>query len=634
MRFLAHFLWSSIFIGSVQATIITDDLSKVVNLSFEFIVVGGGTTGLAAANRLALNHSVLVVERGQNLVDNEVVNDPFAFAAGTPSPCRFSMNSTPQNSVDGTYRSLPLFYGSCLGGSSSINGMMGARPTFASMNAIEALGNPGWGWNDFLPYMQRSENFTPPNPSQIEEGANYIAAVHGYHGPVGVSFARPFVAPVLQRIAKKTTQTVFGGEVTLTPDMGDGFSGGHVSSFYYQIHFNETLHSDRRSSSAWSYLYPQAQQRTGLTVLTAHQVNSVLTSASASGNIIATGVLVEPTIGGPVIMINASREVVITAGALQSPVILQRSGIGNATFLRTIRIESVLDLPGVGANLQDHIGLYNTSFPLAPYANTTNVTGGANVLAGIVVAQPTAQDTLGLKDATALNILLRNLSTEHAVSVGGVVNSESLATQAAVIAEAYEIDRMQSFQAPLWSINQQHIVDPFIEIFYSPGSVYLQVAAHTILPLSRGTIRINTTDPSADPTVDMQFLTSEVDIHAAVAAARRISLIAATPPFSELIAENALKESGVPDVNATEEEVRKWVLETYESDIHFEGSHSMLPKELGGVVSPQLLVYGTKNLRIADASILPLSVFPHPTLGLYGVAEKAADMILQTIDTC
>ncbi|KAJ4466805.1 glucose-methanol-choline oxidoreductase, partial [Lentinula lateritia] len=148
-------------------------------------------------------------------------------------------------------------------------------------------------------------------------------------------------------------------------------------------------------------------------------------------------------------------------------------------------------------------------------------------------------------------------------------------------------------------------------------------------PLSRGSIHINTTDPSADPIADMQYLTSEVDIRAAVAAARRISLIAVTPPFSDLITEDALHQSGVPLVNATEEEVRKWVLDTYISDIHFFGSNSMMPKELGGVVSLQLLVYGTTNLRIADASILPLSVFPHPTLGLYGVAEKAASMILQ-----
>ncbi|KAJ3718668.1 alcohol oxidase [Lentinula raphanica] len=594
------FVLTTLF-GFSRATLITSDPSRIANSSYEFIIVGGGTTGLAVANRLAVNYTVLVIERGENLADNEILNDPFMFGAHYKLALMTSIN---------------VRSGNCLGGSSSINGMMGARPTFASMNAIEALGNPGWGWNDFLPYMQKSETFTPPSPSQVEVGANYLAAVHGYDGPVGVSFPRPFLAPALQSIAKNTTQIVFEEVVTPSPDMGNGFSGGHFSSFYYEIHFNETLQADRRSSSAWSYLYPQTQQRAGLTVLTGHPVNSIIAS-DGGGNITATGVLVELTTGGRM-RFNASKEVIISAGALHSPAILQRSGIGNATFLRTIGIEPILDLPGVGANVHDHVGLYNTTFPLDPSANTTNVTAGIQTLYGIVVAQPTVRNTLELKDATALDTLLRNISVEDTVSAGGVVNSESLATQATVIADAYRIDH------------------PFIEIFFTPGSESLAVAAHTVLPLSRGTIRINATNPFADPVVDMRYLTTEVDVLAAIAAARRISLIAATPPFSELLAEDALEKAGVPGVNATEEEVRKWVLETatpllysYISDIHFVGSNSMMRKELGGVVSPELLVYGTTNLRIADASILPLSVFPHPTLGLYGVAEKVADMILR-----
>ncbi|KAJ3821935.1 alcohol oxidase [Lentinula raphanica] len=629
------YMWTLVLttlFGFSRATLITSDPSRIANSSYEFVIVGGGTTGLAVANRLAVNHTVLVIERGENLADSEILNDPFMFGAHyksvqRTSPCTSTVISTPQLRAGGTGKKLPLYYGNCLGGSSSINGMMGARPTFASMNAIEALGNPGWGWNDFLPYMQKSETFTPPSPSQVEVGANYLAAVHGYDGPVGVSFPRPFLAPALQSIAKNTTQIVFEEAVTPSPDMGNGFSGGHFSSFYYEIHFNETLQADRRSSSAWSYLYPQTQQRAGLTVLTGHPVNSIIAS-DGGGNITATGVLVELTTGGRM-RFNASKEVIISAGALHSPAILQRSGIGNATFLRTIGIEPILDLPGVGANVHDHVGLYNTTFPLDPSANTTNVTAGIQTLYGIVVAQPTVRNTLELKDT-----LLRNISVEDTVSAGGVVNSESLATQATVIADAYRIDH------------------PFIEIFFTPGSESLAVAAHTVLPLSRGTIRLNATDPFADPVVDMRYLTTEVDILAAIAAARRISLIAATPPFSELLAEDALEKAGVPGVNATEEEVRKWVLETYISDIHFVGSNSMMRKELGGVVSPELLVYGrvslafspepnseslctepyigTTNLRIADASILPLSVFPHPTLGLYGVAEKVADMILRT----
>ncbi|KAJ7698030.1 alcohol oxidase [Mycena rosella] len=599
----------SLLLGLVQATFITNDTSTL-NGSYEYIIVGGGTTGLAVANRLSVNHTVLVIERGPDAMDNEVVNDPF-MPFGTwvlyPSPCFNTMDAPPQVGSNGS-RLLPLTHGSCLGGGSSINAMMGSRPTFAGMNALEALGNPGWGWNDFLPFMQKSETFAPPTAEQRADGADYIAVVHGFEGPVGVSFATPFVAPTMQNAAINTSENVYG--VSLSPDLGTGFSGGHVAHYYHHIHFNETLQADRRSSSAWSYLYPLAQQRPGLTVLTEHIVSSVITRPESDGNITATGVFVQPTAGGQNSLFNSTREVVVSAGALYSPAVLQRSGIGNATFLKSLGITPVLDLPGVGANFQDQILLTKVSFPLAPSANTTNVTAGDKVLLGVVVAHPTAIDAFGPNGTDIIEAALLNSSAEFALSVGGVVNAESFSAQASLMANAYRIDH------------------PIIELFYTPGSKGLEAWSQSILPLSRGTVRINTTDPSVDPVVNTHFLTVDIDVQIALRMARGIAQAALTPPFSDLIAIDALAESGVPGPDATDEEVKDWVLATYMPGIHFVGSNSMMPQELGGVVCPELLIYGTTNLRVADASIVPMSIFPHTTLGLYGVGEKAADMIL------
>ncbi|KAJ6448329.1 alcohol oxidase [Mycena sanguinolenta] len=592
--------------GLVRATIITNDTSTLKG-SYEYIVVGGGTTGLAVANRLALDHTVLVIERGPDAMNNEVINDPFT-PFGTLSPCHFEMDAPPQVGFP-TLRLQPLIHGSCLGGGSSINALMGSRPTFAGMSAVEALGNAGWGWNDFLPFMQKSETFTPPNAQQRADGADYIAVVHGFEGPVGVSFAIPFVAPVMQNAAINTSEIVYG--LSLSPDLGTGFSGGHVAHYYEHIHFNETLQADRRSSSAWSYLYPQTQQRNGLTVLTDHIVDTILTKTGTDGNITATGVTVLPTVGGQNLTFSATREVVVSAGALYSPTVLQRSGIGNATFLRSLGIKPVLDLPGVGANFQDQILLTNVSFPLAPSANTTNVTAGDNVLLGVVVAHPTATNAFGPNGTDIIQAALLNSSADFTLSVGGVVNAESFAAQASVIANAYRIDH------------------PIIELFYTPGSTAIEVWSQSILPLSRGTVQINTTDPTVDPIANVHFLTVDVDIEIGMRMARGIAEAALTPPFSNLISANALGEANVPRPDATDEEVRNWVLATYTPGVHFIGSNSMMPKELGGVVSPELLVYGTTNIRVTDASIVPLSVFPHTTLGLYGVAEKGADMILK-----
>ncbi|KAJ6558142.1 alcohol oxidase [Mycena capillaripes] len=608
MQTICHHLAISILLGLglVKATSITND-TLTLKSSYEYIVVGGGTTALAVANRLAVNHTVLVVERGPDAQSNEAVNDPFT-PFGTPSPCFTTMDAPPQVGFNGT-RLLPLTHGSCLGGGSSINAMMGSRPTFAGMSALEALGNPGWGWNEFLPFMQKSETFTPPNAEQRADGADYIAVVHGFEGPVGVSYAIPFVAPVMQNAATNTSETVYG--VSLSPDLGNGFSGGHVAHYYHHIHFNETLQADRRSSAAWSYLYPQNQQRKGLTVLTDHIVNSVLTKAASRGNVTAIGVLVQPTAGGKILTFKATREIVVSAGALYSPAVLQRSGIGNATFLESLGITPVLDLPGVGANFQDQILLTKVLLPLAPSANTTNITAGGKVLLGDVVAHPTARDAFGPNGTELIATALQNASADFSISVGGVVNAESFSIQASLMADAYRIDH------------------PIIELFYTPGSQGLEAWSQSILPLSRGTVLINTTDPSVDPVVNAQYLTVDIDVQIATRMARGIAQAILTPPFSDLIASTALADAGVPEPDVTDQQVKEWVLSTYTPGIHFVGSNSMMPKALGGVVSPELLVYGTTNLRVADASIVPLSIFPHTTLGLYGVGEKAAEMILK-----
>ncbi|KAJ7215341.1 alcohol oxidase [Mycena pura] len=600
-------LASAIFLGLVQATLITNDTSRLQS-SYEYIVVGGGTTALAVANRLSVKHTVLVVERGSDQMNNDFVNDPFTIF-GTPSACSFTMDAPPQVGSNGT-RLIPLTHGGCLGGGSSINAMMGSRPTFAGMEAVEALGNPGWGWNDFLPFMQKSETFHPPNAEQRADGADYIAAVHGFDGPVGVSFATPFVAPALQAAGVNTSEIIYG--LSLSPDLGIGFSGGHIAHYYYHIHFNEMLQADRRSSSAWSYLYPQSQQRSGLTVLTDHVVDVVSTKAGSNGNITATGICVQPSAGGPSLSFNVKREVVVSAGALYSPSILQRSGIGNATFLKSLGIKPVLDLPGVGSNFQDQVLLANVSFPLSPSANTTNVTAGDKILLGIVVAHATATNAFGPNGTEIIQAALLNSSADFTLSVGGIVVEEAFSAQAAAMANAYRIDH------------------PIIELLYNPGSEVLQAWSLSILPLSRGTVRINTTDPTADPVVNTHFLTVDVDMQIAIRMARGLAQAALTPPFSDLLTPDALAQSNVPGPDATDDQVRDWVLATYTPGTHFVGSNSMMPKALGSVVSPELLVYGTTNIRVADASILPLSVCPHTTLGLYGVAEKAAHMILQT----
>ncbi|THU89701.1 alcohol oxidase [Dendrothele bispora CBS 962.96] len=612
MRRLIAFI--SLTFIAVGATFITNDTTQVPT-SFEYIIVGGGTTGLAVANRLAVNHTVLVIERGTDERDNEGINDPMSINGAIPAnvTCHQVGMSPPQVGSNGTnVRVQAIQYGNCLGGGSSVNTMVGSRPTLAGMNAVEALGNPGWGWDEFLTFMQQSETFTPPNPQQVAQGASFNASVHGTNGPVGVSFTNPLLAPQVQFAAKNATESVYG--VQLTEDMGDGFSGGHLASSYHHIHFNETLQKQRRSSSAWSFLYPEDQQRSNLTVLTQHTVNTIVTSGGNGTNITATGVTLLPTSGGDMITYSVTREVIVSAGAPFSPAVLLRSGIGNATFLQGLGITPVLDLPGVGSNFQDQTLFVNISFPIAnQFQSNPNVTIEP-VMFGIVVAHATANEAFGSNGTQMVASQIRNTVADRALSSGGVVNAQSMQVQANVTASAFEINH------------------PLIELFFNPGGT-LSLWSQNTLPMSRGTVRINTTNPLDFPIVDAQYLTTDVDITIFTRAARRLGAVASTPPFSNLLTDTAYAQSGLPAVNASDDEWRTWTLDHYSPGVHFVGSNSMMPQEMGGVVSPQLLVYGTTNLRVADASIMPLSVFPHCTLGLYGVAEKAAAMILQTAST-
>ncbi|KAF5314201.1 hypothetical protein D9758_018839 [Tetrapyrgos nigripes] len=598
---------------TVSATFITNDTTGIPS-SFEYIIIGGGTAGLAVANRLSVNHSVLVIERGTDQRDDENINNPLIATAGfPPNICHGLGSMPPQVGSNGTkLRVQPVQFGNCLGGGSSINAMQGSRPTLAGMNALEALGNPGWGWDDFLPYMQRSETFTPPNAQQIERGASFNASVHGFSGPVGVSFPDPFLVPQVHSAAKETAESVYG--VTPTQDMGDGFSGGHVGSMYYHIHFNETLQTQRRSSSAWSFLYPESQQRSNLIVLTEHIVNTIMTTnASTDGNITATGVTLLPSAGGDMLTLSVTREVIVSAGSVFSPGVLQRSGIGNSSLLQSLGISPVLDLPGVGSNFQDQVLLVNVSFPVSDaFQSDPNVTVNAPTL-GLITAHATANEAFGDQGTQMISSAVRNSTSaaDQVIASGGIVNAQSMELQVNVIANAYEIDH------------------PLMELLFTVG-VTLRLWAQSALPLSRGSVYINTTDPFSFPVVDAQYLTIDSDIEIFTRAARRLGLAASTPPFSDLINSTASAALGLPAVNASDDAWRTWALDHYSPAVHFIGSNSMMPHEVGGVVSPELLVYGTTNIRVVDASIMPLGIFPHCTLGLYGVAEKAADMILQT----
>ncbi|KAF5337762.1 hypothetical protein D9758_016614 [Tetrapyrgos nigripes] len=504
MHRLLAFLTAAVAVG---ATLITNNTTGIPS-SFEYIIIGGETAGLAVANRLSVNHSVLVIERGADQRDDGNINNPLIATAGFPPDdiCRGLGSMPPQVGSNGTkLRVQDVRFGNCLGGGSSINGMGGFRPTLAGLNALEALGNPGWGWDDFLPVPKHS--------------------LHQMHNP--------FLTPRVHSAAKEMAESVYG--VTVTQDIGDRFSGGHVASMYYHIHFNETLQTQRRSSSAWSFLYPESQRRSNLVVLTEHTVNTITTTnRSTDGNITATGVTLLPSGGGDMLMFSVSREVIVSAGSIFSPGVLQRI-FYKASESHQFWIFPVWARTHDNASFQDHVFI-SVSFPIIDvFQSDTNVTVNAPTL-GVIPAYPTAKQSFGDQEAQMISSAVRNSisAADQVIASGGIVNAQSLELQANVIANAYEVDH------------------PLTEFYVTPG-VTLHLVAQSMLPLSRGSVHINTTDPFAFPVVDAQYLTIDSDIEIVTRAARHLGLVASTPPFSDLINDTTSAAIGLPDVNASDD---------------------------------------------------------------------------------
>ncbi|KAG5974216.1 hypothetical protein E4U55_008280, partial [Claviceps digitariae] len=167
--------------GLACATLITDDAAVVANKTFDFVIVGAGLSGITLSGR---GHSVLIIEAGPDGSWNPAVFN----AEGRPYPATYCNWNYPIYDNDGNKLQSTIDSGACIGGSTSINGMVWYRPTKAEMDRLEHLGNPGWNWKTLEPYMEAIERNIPPTEFQIAQGAGYDPAVHGYHGFVNTSF--------------------------------------------------------------------------------------------------------------------------------------------------------------------------------------------------------------------------------------------------------------------------------------------------------------------------------------------------------------------------------------------------------------------------------------------------------------
>lgn len=286
---------------------------------FDYIIIGGGTCGLLLANRLSEdpNFTVAVIEPGEDVRNNPNVTDPGNFVVPFDTSIDWSYLSMAQPGA--ANRSFSFHSGRAIGGTSTINGMTYIRADAAEIDAWEGLGNKGWNWNTLLPYYTRTERFTPPTGAQTDVGASFDPEYHGEHGDLHVGFRYALPNGSFHGIVQKTWESL---GYPVNPDV----NSGDVHGFdVWPMTIDRD--SDLRWDSARAYYYP-VEGRHNLVVFNGTGLNIEWEEGKVDGVKRATGIQYADD-NHQKITLNANKEVILSAGALRTPLILEMSGIGN-----------------------------------------------------------------------------------------------------------------------------------------------------------------------------------------------------------------------------------------------------------------------------------------------------------------
>jgi choline dehydrogenase len=516
--------------------------------AYNYIVVGAGTAGCVLAARLTEESGarVLLLEAG-SAERTRAMAVPSAWPENLGSAADWSYMTTSQAGAG----PLPYPRGRALGGSGAINAMAHVRGHPASYDRWAAGGAPGWGFADLLPYFRRTERAEGRDPARLDR------ALRGTDGPIRVAPAADR-HPVARAFAEALTRN--GCPVTddLSGRVGEGVAWADLA-----------IADGERVSPADGYLRP-VLSRPNLDVATSCVVTRLntrhgrCTGVSYVRDGAAADAVVDVPAGASADAL-AGGEVILAAGAIGSPYLLLRSGIGPAGPLRALGIDPVADLPGVGENLQDH--------------------PTAKVCCATPVPPPVSRYNYGETYAALRSDLAGEVPDLHLFPI----------------------------LLPL----------PPGAGFAPPAAGFLLVAA-AMTPDSRGTVRL--ASPEAPPLIDPGFLTDEGerDLDRLTAGLRMIRQAVADAFFAEAAGGAAELYPG-PEVR-TGAALRDYIRRTVDSYYHPVGSCRMGSDE-GAVVDPELRVRGVAGLRVADASIMPLIPNAHPHATVLAIAERAAALI-------
>ncbi|KAJ7132223.1 alcohol oxidase [Mycena epipterygia] len=598
--FFLHVLTATLLVAHAASDRIPSNFSKFKDRrsqeasaapsSFSYVIVGGGTAGLTLAARLTedASVSVLVLEAGEPHLNEPAILIPAEVGSVTGNPdydwgVIQLYETTPQVNADNSV--LAFTRGKILGGCSAINAMIWDRSAKPEYDFISDLGNPGWDWNGILPYLKKAENFSTPDPEFAKMwNLTFDISTRGLSGPITTAFtsfipgAESAIQPAALEVGLNRIE-----EPMLGADMGTWRGESSVDPIH------------RTRSYATTAYYLPNQGRPNLTVMTGAQVSKINWKAG-TGNATAAGV--SYVVNGTVFSVNATREVILAASSIGSPQILELSGVGNKAALTKLGIKSVVDLPGVGENMQDHI--------FVTLSAATPATGGLTY--------------------TASGITMMGL--EHFFLPSTAVGFASLKTELAAANRTVGQRKQQQLQFDWLHNTNASMVEVLSEGVHitpdtaDPTAGYASFLVLLSQPFSRGSTHITSTNFTVHPTIDPKYFEAYLQTLSSAAQFVRNKLTK-TPAWSALI-----ESENYPGTNvSTTAEIETWIKSSIQSQSHTTGTCSMQPQADGGVVDSNLKVHGTTNVRVVDLSVMPLQFSGHPQALVYAIAEKAADII-------